>query len=81
MTVRVRLGHGVARLGPAPILSLELAPGATVGDACARLSADHPALAPALPYALTIVGGSQVAASHRLAPGDELALVMPLSGG
>jgi molybdopterin converting factor small subunit len=77
----VRLGNGVARLAAAPLLSLELEPDATVADACERLAAEHPDLAAALPGILTVVSGTQVARGHQLRAGDELALLMPLSGG
>ena len=81
MTIRVRLGHGVARLASAPLITLELGPDATVADACDRLASAHPDLAPALPGVLAVVGGAQVARGHPLRAGDELALLMPMSGG
>jgi molybdopterin synthase catalytic subunit/molybdopterin synthase sulfur carrier subunit len=81
VTIRVRLGHGIARLAPAPFLTLDVAPPATVADACERLADAHPDLAPALGSVLTVVGGSQVARTHELRAGDELALLMPTPGG
>jgi hypothetical protein len=81
VTIRVRLGHGVARLAPAPRMTLDLDPEATVADACDRLADVHPGLAPALASVLTVVGGSQVARGHRLSAGDELALLLPTPGG
>jgi molybdopterin converting factor small subunit len=81
VVIRVRLGHGVARLASSPVLSVELDQGATVADACTRLGTAHPDLARALPSTLAIVGGAQVGRHHALSAGDELALLMPLSGG
>lgn len=81
VTVRVRFGRGVAAAAPAPAVRLELAAGATVADACAQLASAHPELAPALPAALAVVGGAQVGRDHPLGAGDELALLMPMSGG
>jgi hypothetical protein len=81
VTIRVRLGHGVARLAPAPLMTLELGPEATVADACARLADTHPGLAPALPSVLAVVAGAQVTRGHQLSAGDELALLMPTPGG
>jgi molybdopterin converting factor small subunit len=81
VTIRVRLGNGVARLAPAPLLTLDLADDATVADAFDRLADAHPDLAPALPGVLAVVGGANVARGHQLRAGDELALLMPLSGG
>jgi uncharacterized iron-regulated membrane protein len=46
--IRIRLGTGIARIAPAPMLSLELPEGATVDDLYDRLTASHPELAPAL---------------------------------
>lgn len=81
VTIRVRLGHGVARLASAPLMTLELGPEATVADACDRIADVQPGLAPALPSVLAVVGGSQVARGHRLSAGDELALLLPTPGG
>ena len=81
VTIRVRLGHGLARLASAPLATLDLQPAATVADACERLAREQPALAPALPGVLAVVGGAQVPRTHPLTAGDELALLMPLSGG
>ena len=46
-----------------------------------RLAREHPDLAPALLGVLAVVGGAQVSRTHPLSAGDELALLMPLSGG
>jgi MoaE-MoaD fusion protein len=79
--VRIRLGSGIARFAPAPLLSVELPDGATVEDLYERLAAGNPELAPALRSALPIVGGSHVERTATLADGDELALLAPASGG
>jgi molybdopterin converting factor small subunit len=81
VTIRVRLGHGVARLVSAPVMTLELEPPATVADACERLADGYPGLEPALASLLTVVGGSQVSRSHHLSAGDELSLLLPTPGG
>jgi len=44
MRVRVRLGAGLSRFADAPLLSLELAEGASVDDLLATLGAEQPAL-------------------------------------
>jgi molybdopterin converting factor small subunit len=81
VTIRVRFGHGVARLVSAPVMTLELGETATVDDACGRLADAHPGLEPALAGVLTVVGGSQVSRGHHLSAGDELALLLPTPGG
>jgi molybdopterin synthase sulfur carrier subunit len=79
--VRIRLGSGIARFAPAPVLRLELPEGATIDQLCERLAAGHPELSPALRSALTIVGGEHVERERTLAHGDEVALLAPVAGG
>jgi molybdopterin converting factor small subunit len=79
--VRIRLGSGIARLAPSPLLTLELHEGATVGELFDSLGARHPELAPALRSTLAVVGGSQVERRRHLRHGDEVALLLPVAGG
>jgi molybdopterin synthase sulfur carrier subunit len=81
LQVRVRLGAGLARLSTAPLLTVELADGATVGELYARLSDTQPQIAPALRAALPVVGGEHVSRDRRLADRDQVALLLPVSGG
>jgi len=81
MQVRVRLGAGLSGLGAAPMLTVDLADGATVADLLARLRDTQPDLAPALRSALPLVGGEHAAPQRALAHRQEVALLLPLSGG
>jgi molybdopterin converting factor small subunit len=81
VTVRVRLGAGLARLSAAPLKTVEVAEGATVGDLCARLAEQEPALAPALRSVLPVVAGEHVTRDQVLADRQEVALLLPVSGG
>lgn len=81
MRVKVRLGAGLARLAEAPSLTLDLPDGATVAQLREALAAAQPELAPALAAALPVRGGSHVTAADALADGDEVALLIPVSGG
>ncbi len=81
MLVRVRLGAGLARLADAPLLSVDLDDGATVADLFDRLGSVAPGVTPALPSVLPVVAGEHAEASRPLRPGDEVALLMPVSGG
>jgi molybdopterin synthase sulfur carrier subunit len=81
MTVRVRLGAGLARLSAAPFLIVEVAEGATVGDLFARLAETEPQLAPALRSVLPVVAGEHVTRDQPLADRLQGALLLPVSGG
>ena len=81
MLVRVRLGAGLSRLAAAPLLSIDLPEGATIDDLYARLRAAEPELAPALRAALPVVAGEHVPRDRRLADRQEVALLLPISGG
>ncbi len=81
MEVRIRLGSAIARLAPAPSMSLELPDGATVDDLYRRLADGHPELAPVLRSALPLLAGAHVDREHVLVGGDEVALLTPVAGG
>jgi len=79
--VRVRLGAGLSSLAAAPMLTVEVPEDGTVEDVCARLREAEPDLAPALAAALPVVAGEHVPPDRRLADRQELALLLPMSGG
>jgi molybdopterin converting factor small subunit len=81
MQVRFRLGSGIARLAPSPLISLELPEGADVEGAYREIEERYPDLAAALPSALPVVGGQHVLRTQTLHHGDEVALLLPVSGG
>jgi molybdopterin converting factor small subunit len=81
MQVRVRLGAGLSRLAHAPLVTVDLADGATVDDLFTRLRETQPGIAGALPSALPVVAGEHVMRDRRLADREELALLLPVSGG
>ena len=81
MQVRIRLGSGIAQFAPSPVLTRELPEGATVGELYDTIGANHPELAPALGSALAVIGGTQVEHRRPLRDGDEVALLLPVSGG
>jgi molybdopterin converting factor small subunit len=81
VTVRVRLGAGLARLSAAPLKTVEVAEGATVADLFDRLGEAEPELAPALRSVLPVVAGEHVMRDQVLQDRQEVALLLPVSGG
>lgn len=79
--IRVRLGAGLSRLSKAPLLTVDLPDGATVDDLYTRLRDTDPGLAPALRAALPVVSGQHVPRDQRLADREQVALLLPVSGG
>jgi molybdopterin converting factor small subunit len=81
--VRVRLGTGLTRFSRtgSPALTVELDDGATVDDLFARLRADEPELAPALRSALPMIDGAHAERRRLLEDREEVALLLPVSGG
>jgi molybdopterin synthase catalytic subunit len=70
---RERAGRADARL--------ELPEGSRVADALAAIARAHPALEPLWPHLAVAVNGQLTDANAPLAPGAELALLPPVSGG
>jgi sulfur-carrier protein len=79
--VRVRLGAGLSRFAEAPLLSLDLADGASVDDLLTTLGDQQPSLEPALRSVLPIVAGTHAEREQELHQGDEVALLIPVAGG
>ena len=81
MQIRVRLGAGLSRLSKAPLLTVDLPDGATVDDLYACLRDTDPGLAPALRAALPVVSGRHVPRDQPLTDREQVALLLPVSGG
>jgi len=79
--VRVRFFARYREAAGRDQLDLDLDEGGTVETAWNAIVARHPALAPYRPFTLFAVGQEYVDAEHPLAPGDELCLFPPVSGG
>jgi len=61
--------------------TVELAPGATVAELRAALARDFPALAPLLVKSAVAVNHDFAEDDRVLRPGDEVAVIPPVSGG
>jgi molybdopterin converting factor small subunit len=79
--VRVRLTAGLAELFRAPFLTIDLADGATVADLYACLAETEPGAVPALRSALAVVAGEHAGREDLLRHRQEVALLLPISGG
>jgi molybdopterin converting factor small subunit len=62
-------------------MTVEVAEGATVEDLYARLTEQDPDLGSTLRSVLPVVAGEHVPRDHILAEGQEVALLIPISGG
>jgi len=61
--------------------TFEFPAGATVKDARAAVAARHPDIGPLLSRVAVAVNHTVAADDHQLSPGDEVALLPPVSGG
>jgi molybdopterin converting factor subunit 1 len=81
MHVRVRLFASLRETAGVPEVSLELAAGATAGDAWSRLTGDFPSLAPRRASLGVGVNRRYARFDTVLQDGDELVFIPPVSGG
>jgi molybdopterin converting factor subunit 1 len=81
MTVHVRLFAGARDLAEADVLTVELLPGATVGDLRHQLGCRHPQLTCLLSRSAIAVDQEFAPETLLLKEGAEVALLPPVSGG
>jgi molybdopterin converting factor subunit 1 len=80
-TVTVRLFARLADLAGVRETRLDIGEGLTAGDAYALLSRQYPAIGGFANCVMFARNQEYVSAETPLAPGDELALIPPVSGG
>lgn len=79
--IHVRLnGSLVNHIGQARV-SVTLPAAATVAGLLRRLATEHPAAEGALRACVAVVAGAHVGRDHSLMDQQEVALLMPISGG
>lgn len=81
MRVDVRLFARYREAAGRDRIEIDLPAGGTVEAAWGAVVTSHPELSPYRPFTLFAVGHDYVAPDHCLAPGDELCLFPPVSGG
>jgi molybdopterin converting factor subunit 1 len=79
--VSVRLFAGLYDLVGRREVELELADGATVADLREQLVSQYPTVTPFMSTLVCAVDEEYVPNGHRLSPGDQVALIPPISGG
>jgi len=81
MRVSVRLFAALHDLVGQREVDLELVDGATVADLRDQLASTYPAVVPFMSTLVCAVNEEYVSSEHRLSPGDQVALIPPVSGG
>lgn len=81
MQIPVRLSAALAQVSGTPRLQVTVSDGATVADVIAALTALHPGLASRLQRAVAMVGGRHAALADPVNDGEEVAFLLPVSGG
>jgi molybdopterin converting factor subunit 1 len=81
MNVVVKLFAAARELAGQAEVTLEMAPGADVGELREALVARTPQLSPLASRSLIAVNAEYAADEHVITEGDELALIPPVSGG
>ena len=80
MNVSLRIGTGLVLGAGITRLSVSLTEGATAADLIEYLRAQYPA-APRLESVVLVSNGEHISRSAVLSNGQELALLLPISGG
>lgn len=81
MQINIRLFATLKERAGAPTVAVDVAEPATVGSLVAALGHSHPQLADALPVSIVAVNRAFADPETPLAPGDEVAIFPPVSGG
>jgi molybdopterin synthase catalytic subunit/molybdopterin synthase sulfur carrier subunit len=81
MNVNVRLSAGLAPLAGNSRLLVSLDEAATVADLLRQLRRDYPAMAQQMDKAVPMIAGRYAATGDRLAPGQDVAILLPVAGG
>ncbi len=79
--VRVRLFGNVREIVGSAEIEMPAAPGATTGSLLSALIGAHPRLAPWREYLRVAVNQEYAPGETPVSPGDEVAVIPPVSGG
>jgi len=81
MQISVRLSSGLSEYAGSSRLQVNLPEGGTVADLLDSLRDEHPAMRQRLDLCVAVISGRHVSPAERLLPGEEVAFLIPISGG
>ncbi len=81
MEISIRLSSGLAQYVGNSRLRVSMEEGATVADLIDHLGAGYPTLAESLTTTVAVIAGRHVDPAECLSDGQEVALLIPISGG
>lgn len=81
MQISVRLSSGLSQLTGTPRLQITMPDDSTVADLLDHLQVEYPALNERLRSAVAVIAGRHASPTERLLPDEEVALLIPISGG
>jgi molybdopterin converting factor small subunit len=81
MQISVRLSSGLSQFTGNPRMQINMPDDGTVADLLDRLRADYPGLSERLNSAVAVIAGRHTSPTERLLPGEEVAFLIPISGG
>jgi molybdopterin converting factor small subunit len=81
MQISVRLSSGLSQYTGSSRLQVNLPEGGSVADLLDRLCDQYPGLRQHLAPSVAVISGQHVSPAERLLPGEEVAFLIPISGG
>lgn len=81
MNVSVRLSSGLGQFVGSTRLTVSVGENATVSDLIENLRSSYPQMQERLDAALPVISGRHVSPTELLTSGQEVALLLPISGG
>ena len=81
MQISVRLSSGLSQFTGTPRLQITMPDDGTVADPLGHLQVEYPALNERLKSAVAVIAGRHASPTERLLPDEEVALLIPISGG
>jgi len=81
MQISVRLSSGLSQFTGSPRLQMNLPDDGTVSDLLHKLRTEYPNMGERLDSAVAVIAGRHASTSEHLLPDEEVALLIPISGG